>query len=172
MHSCLRTTIKDGLNFWKPTSDPKLTTTQLPTLHKDTHNLNTPDSPEFEPILFTDSYWAANLSTRRSVSGTAVFLSGVPITYKCKLQQTVILSSTESELYATFEAAKNVKYVRSVISHLGFNLSAPTRTYEDNAATIVVSNNERATKRLRHVDLRYFAILNWVKNGDIILQSI
>ena len=55
--------------------------------------------------------------------------------------------------------------------HLSFNLSAPTNIYEDNASTIYVSNNERATKRLRHVDLRYFAILDWVKNGDIALKS-
>ena len=52
------------------------------------------------------------------------------------------LSSTESELCATCEAAKNAKHVRSVMSHLGFNLSAPTIIYEDNAVTIAVSNIE------------------------------
>ena len=56
--------------------------------------------------------------------------------------------------------------------HLFFTLSAPTRMYEDNAATIAVYNNERGTKRLRHVKLRHFAILGWVKNGDMILKKI
>ena len=58
------------------------------------------------------------------------------------------------------------------MQHLGFNLSTPTRIYEDNTVTIVVSNNERTTKGLRHVDLRHFAILDWVKNGDMTLKSM
>ena len=112
------------------------------------------------------------MHTRRSVSGSAIFLAGAPITYKCKLQHTVALSSAESELYAACEAAKNTKYIRSVMQHLGFKLTSPTPIHEDNAATIAVSNNQRATKRLRHVDLRHFALLEWVKNGDIILKPI
>ena len=99
-------------------------------------------------------------------------MAGAPIAHKCKLQHTVALSSTESELYAACEAAKQVKYVRSVMNHLGFSLHQPTPIFEDNAATIAVSNNERATKRLRHVDLRHFAILEWVQNGEVTLKSI
>ena len=101
-----------------------------------------------------------------------MFLAGAPMTCKCKLQQTVALISIDSDFCATCEVAKNVKHARSVMHHLGFNLSAPTKIYEDNAATISASNNERASKRLRHVDLRHFSILDWVKNGDIVLKSM
>ena len=122
-------------------------------------------------MYFADTHWVANVCTRRSVSGTAVFLADEPMLCKCKLQQTVALSSTESELYTACESAKNGKYVRSAMHHLGFNLSAPTKIYEYNAATIAVSNNERATKRSRHVDLRHFVIIEWAKNGGIVLIS-
>ena len=112
------------------------------------------------------------MHARRSASGSAIFLAGSPVTCKCKLHHTVALSSTESELYAACEAAKNKKYIRSVMQHLGFELTSPTPIHEDNAATIAVSNNQRATKRLRHVDLRHFALLEWVKNGDVVLKHI
>ena len=102
------------------------------------------------------------MQTRLSVSGSAIFLAGAPINYKCTLQYTIALSFTESELYAACDTAKYSKYIRSVLDYLGFSIQSPIPIYEDNAATIAVSNNERATKRLRHVDLRYFAILNWV----------
>ena len=46
------------------------------------------------------------------------------------------------------------------MSHLGFNASEPARIHEDNTATIEVSNNKRATKRLRYVDLRHLEILD------------
>ena len=89
VHRCLRSTIDDGMHFWKPTADPKLPTTQLSTLHKDTHNLSMPDSSKFEPMSFAGACWAANLRTKRSVSRTSMFLEGTPINYKCKLQKTV-----------------------------------------------------------------------------------
>ena len=56
--------------------------------------------------------------------------------------------------------------------HLGFNLSTQTRIYEDNTATIAVSNHERATKRIRHVGLRHFSIFHWFKNGEVTLGSM
>ena len=97
---------------------------------------------------------------------------GSPITYKCKLQQAITLSTTESELYTACNAAKSVKYIRSILKHLGFNIPSPIPIYEDNAGTITVSNNERATKRLRYVDLKHFAILDWVQAGDLVLKPI
>jgi len=168
----LRSTINDGLHFWRSEPDNSLPSVSAPALRPDNHNTYLPSSLPFEPCTFADADWAANVQTRKSVSGSAVFLAGAPITYKCRLQQTVALSSTESELYAACEAAKYSKYIRSVLTYLGFPLTNPTPIYEDNAATIAVSNNERATKRLRHVDLRHFAILHWVQNGDITLKHI
>ena len=55
-----------------------------------------------------------------------------------------------------------------VVYHLGFNLTEPAKIHEGNAATVAVSSNKIATKRLNHIDFRHFAILDWVKNGDII----
>ena len=144
----------------------------MPNLHPDNHHITMPFHTPLEPNSFANADWEANANARRSASGSAVFLAGVPIAFKCKLQHAVALNSTESELYAACEAAKNTKYIRSVLRHLGFNVSSPAPTHEDNAATIAVSNNQRATKRLRHVDLRHFALLEWVKNGDVVLKHI
>ena len=63
----LKSTINDGLYFWIHIADHKLPTTKIPTLHKDNHNLNTPDSSEVEPISFAGACWEANLSTRQYV---------------------------------------------------------------------------------------------------------
>ena len=60
----------------------------------------------------------------------------------------------------------------SVMQHLVFPIKSPTPTCEDNASTIAAANNERLPKRLRHVDLRHCAMLEWVQKGDIILKPI
>ena len=93
MHRHLCSTINDELYLWRPIADPKLPTAQLLTLCKDDHIIKTPDSSNFEPVSFADADWAANLNYIRSVSGTAVFLSGAPINCKRKLQYAVALSS-------------------------------------------------------------------------------
>ena len=58
------------------------------------------------------------------------------------------------------------------MNYLGFNTPEPTPIYEDNEATITVSNDERSDLQILHVDLRHFYILDWVKNGGMILKSI
>ena len=81
-HRYLRSTLDDGSNFWRSAEDPSLPNTKLPTLHRENHDTNLPDSSSFEPMSFPDAYWEDNLITRRSVSGTAVFLVGIPMSYK------------------------------------------------------------------------------------------
>lgn len=168
----LRSVITDGLHFWRATQDPTLPFILKPDSHPDTHKPEMHFTKAFAPASFADADWAANINARRSVSGIAVFLAGAPIAYKCKLQHAIALSSTESELYAARDTAKSARCMRSVLSHLQYTIDEPAPIFEDNAATIAVSHNERATKRLRHVDLRHFALLDWVQNGDIILRPI
>lgn len=109
---------------------------------------------------------------RRSVSGSAIFLAGAPILYKTKFQHCVALSSTESELYAASETGKLVKYIRTVLKFLGHYITTSTPQYVDNAATIAIGNTDRTTKRVRHVDIRYFSMLEWIQRGDLSLYFI
>ena len=109
---------------------------------------------------------------RRSVSGSSVFLAGAPIIYRCKFQYCVALSTTESELYAASNMGKYIKYIRSVLEHLGHLIPDSTQLFDDNAGTITISNNEKPTKRVRHVDICYFSIQEWIQNGDLLLHAI
>lgn len=59
-----------------------------------------------------------------------------------------------------------------MLQYLGYKHFKPTAVHEDNAAAIAVTDNERVTKRVRHVDMQYFAILEWVQRGDIVLKHI
>src|SRR5260221_5882620 len=48
-------------------------------------------------VGFSDSDWAGDLNSRRSVLGYAFILCGAVITWSAKKQQTIALSSTEAE---------------------------------------------------------------------------
>ena len=69
----LRSTINDGLHFWRTSADPALPAVVTPTLDKDACNVKIADSSEFDPVSFAKANWVANVNTRRYISKTAVF---------------------------------------------------------------------------------------------------
>ena len=168
----LRSTPDHGIHYWRKTPSPSLPNHPDPILTKDNHHTKIPSSTFEKPQAYSDADWGSNPATPRSVSGIAVYLAGGPVMYRCKFQQCVALSSTESELYAASEAGKAILYIRSVLNHLGMSNTSPTPLYVDNNATICISNTTKPTKRLRHVNLREFAIIEWVQRGDMSLKSI
>ena len=51
----------------------------------------------WEMVCFTDSDYAGDPESRRSVSGYIIHVHGVPVCWKSKAQRSVIFSSTEAE---------------------------------------------------------------------------
>ena len=168
----LRSTISYGIHYWRTTPSSELPDIKDPSILPDSHQIKLPSFTSSNPCGFSDADWASNPVTRKSITGISIFLAGGPVIYRCKLQKCVALSSTESELYAASEAGKSILYLRSVLKHLGLEQTIPTPLYVDNKATVEISNKNKATRRLRHVDLRHFAILEWVQHGDLTLHSI
>jgi hypothetical protein len=52
---------------------------------------------KWEMLIYTDSDWAGDKDSRKSVTGYILYLMNVPILWKSRLQKTVALSSTEAE---------------------------------------------------------------------------
>ena len=63
-------------------------------------------------------------------------------------------------------------YLRSILDSLSIPQTAATTLYEDNAAAIAMANSSRPTRRTRHLDLKYFALLDWTETDQLILTTI
>ncbi|CAN6697433.1 unnamed protein product [Malus baccata var. baccata] len=63
---------------------------------------------------FSDADWAADLNTRRSVTGYVVYLGGNPISWQSKKQPSVSRSSTEAEYKALAHTAADVAWIRLI----------------------------------------------------------
>ena len=81
-------------------------------------------------------------------------------------------SSTEAEFIAAVLAAKQARYLRSILSDLGFAQDKPTNIYVDNVSAINIVNSKIPTERSRHIDIQYLAIQDWKDNGDILMHHI
>ena len=76
------------------------------------------------------------------------------------------VSFLEAEFVAAHSAGKIVRYLRFVLSDLGYPQVGPTPIYIDNESALrIINDNISPTERTRHMDLRFFAIQDW-REGD------
>jgi hypothetical protein len=118
-------------------------------------------------VVYTDSDWAGDKENRHSVTGYIMFLMGVPVMWKSRLQRTVALSSTEAEYYAISETAKEIKFIFQILESIGIRIKLPIIVKVDNVGAIFMAENVTATKLTRHVDARYHYVREFIEEGFI-----
>jgi hypothetical protein len=84
----------------------------------------------------------------------------------------VALSSTEAEFMEATVAGRMSLYIRSIMWDLEIPQEAATILYEDNDGATAMVNAGKPTSRSRHIDIKYYAIQEWVERDLIILQRI
>jgi len=117
--------------------------------------------------VFSDSDYAGDAETRVSVTGFCIFLLGVPISWQSRGQRSVTLSSSEAEYVALSEAAKEVKFVAQVMMSMGIPVKSPIIVRVDNVGAIFMSENVTTSPRMKHVDIRYHFVREYVEDGFI-----
>ena len=168
----LRDTIDDGLHYWRETLHTKLPDSPCPTIIHDNHEVQIPKSTTDTVTGYVDSDWAGDSKHRRSISGMCLYFAGAPVVYRSRFQTTISQSSTEAEFIAAAEAGKLTLYLRSMLQDLDIPQISATEIHEDNEAAIAMANASRPTRRTRHMDIKHFALLDWVATDQMILSAI
>jgi hypothetical protein len=99
-------------------------------------------------------------------------LSGATVDYKTRPQSTVSMSSTEAEFMVASDAGKIALFVRSILYDLDVPQEAATFLYEDNEGCIGMGNAQKPTTRTRHMDVRYFALAEWIERDLLHLARV
>ena len=170
----LRDTCKEGLYFWREHQNKILPQGPIPHIHQDPYERveMKEESIPFQAIGVCDSDWAGDTKHRRSVSGIGCLFAGAAVVYKSNFQRAVSLSSTEAEFYALCDTGKILLYIRSILEELGIEQEKATPVYEDNQGCLLMVNSGQPTKRVRHVDTRQFAILDWVQTDLLEVKRV
>ena len=171
----LYATRTDGIYFWRTSSRPDLPAGPTPPVSSNLNDLLLDDRPSHDAtvaVAYGDSDWATCVKTRRSFSGICIQLAGGTIAYKTKFQPTVALSTTEAEFMAACDVGRMSLFVRSILWDLDVPQEAATIAYEDNDGCTAMGNAQKPTTRTRHIDIKYFALCDWVERDLLHLERI
>lgn len=143
----------------------------------DTENISLKIKPVLSNDKFTlrgisDSEFAGDTDTRRSVYGYILYFCGAPISGKSKSASSVTLSSTEAEYYAVSEIAKEVLFAKQVIESLGISVTYPIIINCDNVGAIYLGNNYTVSQRTKHIDTRRHFVREFIEDGILKVMFI
>ena len=170
----LHATIDDGIIYWRKEPNLSLPVGPMPQQHHDNHSTTDRNEADSHQHLHAtvDSDWAGDTQHRKSVSGIILKIAGGAVLYKTKYQDTLALSTTEAEFAAASDAGKAILYVRSILEEINMPQDDATALFIDNNGALLMGNAQQPTRRTRHMDLKKFAILDWIKRDLLIMKRI
>lgn len=121
-------------------------------------------------IGYADANWGEDRIDRKSNSGYVFKLYGGVISWKCKRQTCVSLSSVEAEFVALSEACKEAFWIRRVLEEFNLNCEGPTLIYEDNQSCLKLVRDEKLSDLTKHIDLRVHFVKDYVDKGLVMCK--
>lgn len=120
--------------------------------------------------IYTDSDWASDKQTRRSVSCSTIFLGGCLLFSASRTQKLVSLSSAEAEVYACSSGASDGLLLARLVSWMsGFKTTIYLFTDSSGARGIL---QRQGVGRVRHLSCRILWLQDLICNGSIKLCTI
>eukprot|EP00253_Pinus_taeda_P020183 PITA_20183 len=144
------------INHVKSSLKKKFEMTDLGHLHYSrSSSLAIQGSAEASPLLvgFTDSDWAGDPNDQKSTVGYVFTLASGPITWACKKQGVISLSSAEAEYRGAVEASKEALWLLQILSEFGFQQQHPTTLWRDNQSVIQLCKDQVQHQCSKHIEL-------------------
>jgi hypothetical protein len=173
-------TLDYGLTYWRQAPNHALPFKSPPPLlsapmDQPISHVPSDSGAHYSPFAvfgYVDSDWATDTRHRRSISGIVFKLAGAAVAWKCRVQPTVSLSSTEAEFLAASDAGKLALYLRSILDELHVPQIHATVLYEDNRGALLMAHAGQPTRHSRHIDIRHYALLDWVDCDLLALEDV
>jgi hypothetical protein len=121
-------------------------------------------------VGYCDADWASDAIDRKSTSGFIFKLFDNPISWCSKKQPCTSLSSTEAEYVSLSLAITEACWLKKLLMDFGCNIKI--HMYEDNQSVIKILENNNTSQRLKHIDLKYFFIVDKMTGEDISISYI
>ncbi|KAE9289670.1 hypothetical protein PF008_g25829 [Phytophthora fragariae] len=116
-------------------------------------------------IAYSDADFAADKADRKSVTGGLLTVDGMPVSWVCKKQTGVSLSTMEAEHTAASVMATELLGVRELLGKLGITHASPMSLRVDNQAALKQLDGEGSSSKAKHIDVRIKFVGGLAKRG-------
>ena len=106
---------------------------------------------------YFDSDFAEDKVTRKSVSGTIIFLDNSPVMWSSKRQRIIAQSSTEAEYLAVYYGRNDLIYLQNFLTSIGINIveiNSRSTVMQDNMSTIALITDNNSRGRTQYFDVK------------------
>ena len=127
-----------------------------------------------EVVGYSDADFAGCVDSRKSTSGYIFMLADGAVSWRSAKQSLIATSTMEAEFVSCFEATSHGVWLKSFISGLRLvnTISRPLRIFCDNSAAVFFAKNNKSGSRSKHIDIKYLAIRERVKDNKVVIEHI
>jgi hypothetical protein len=122
--------------------------------------------------MYSDANWAEDRTDRKSNSGHIGFFRGGAISWACRKQGCVAVSSCEAEYMALNDTAQESIWLNRVIKSFEAENQEPVKIYADNQSSIHLVDKHRYSIKSKHIDTKYHCIQDWKEKGLIDIEYV
>ena len=120
-------------------------------------------------VVWSDTDFAGCKRTRRSTSGGVVMFGSHCIKTYSQTQETIALSSGESEFYGIVKAAAMGLGMKGLMENLGVSVEVQVNTDSSAAKSITA---RKGAGRVRHIEVRELWVQDRVAKGDLKIVKV
>ena len=130
-----------------------------------------PKGATFDLTNYCDADFGGCQIDRKSTSGACHLLGSSLVSWACKKQNSVALSTAEAEYVAAASCCAQVLWMRQTLQDYGLTFAC-TPIKCDNTSAICLTKNPIQHSRTKHIEIRHHFIRDHVQKGDVALEFI
>ncbi|KAI3814270.1 hypothetical protein L1987_19020 [Smallanthus sonchifolius] len=125
----------------------------------------------FDFKAYTDSDYGGCKLDRKSTSGGCQFLGDRPVSWQCKKQSTVSVSTCEAEYITAVSGCSQILWIQQQLRDYGLNFTG-TPLFIDNNATMSITNNPVKHSKTKHIKIHHHFISDCAEKHLIELVKV
>jgi len=123
-------------------------------------------------VGYSDPDHASDVDSRKSTSGVFFFLGSSPASWQSVRKKVVAASSCEVAYIVAVTATCQGIWLARLLGEMLNQDTVPALIFVDNKLTISLCKNPVLHDRIKHIDLRYHFIRDFVKKSTVVVEFI